>query len=730
MDSAVQETSSERVAAGPGRSRRRWALAGSLLACGSSLAAAQPSTTVAAGAEGVGGATVLPETVVTGLRAAAMGYRAERTSTATRTDTPLRDVPQSVSVTTQETIRDLSMQNLQDVLRYVPGAGFAQGEGNRDTPVLRGQSTTASLFVDGLRDDVQFYRDLYNIDRVEVLLGPNAMIFGRGGAGGVVNRVTKQADWDPVREVRLQAGSYNDWRGTLDVGQVLGEHAAVRLLGMYEESDSYRDGFRLKRYGINPTFAWRIGDATTVRVSYEHFRDERTADRGIPSFQGRPLRTGTSTFFGDPGQSNAHATVNALNIAAEHRFENGILLRNQFRYAVYDKMYQNIFPGAVSANGRTVAINAYNNATNRENLVNQTDVLLNLTTGPFEHRLLAGVELTRQDTDNLRLSGFFPTVGPNATSFTASVASPRISVPVVFRPNATDANNTGVASGVGVYLQDQVRLLPSLQLIAGLRYDYFNTDFRNRRTGDRFDVTDTPVSPRVGLVWRPVEPVSLYASYSNSYLPRAGEQLASLTLTNRALKPEQFTNTEVGAKWDALPSLSVTAALFQLDRTNVAAPDPTNAARSILVDGTRTRGFELGARGRVSDAWNVIGGWAVQDGEITGSQGPTAPKGNSVPFLSRNTVSLWNRYDVAPWLGAGVGVIHQSGYFAATDNQVKIPAFTRVDAAVFWTVKENLLLQANFENLFGVKYYPVADNNNNITPGAPFSARFALTSRF
>jgi catecholate siderophore receptor len=709
--------------------------AASLPALCPSLAGAQPT---ASGAEPApadaaplaGGAALLPPMVVTGLRAAAMGYQARRTTTATRTDTPLRDVPQSVSVTTQQAIRDLSMQNLQDVLRYTPGAGFAQGEGNRDTPVLRGNSTTASLFVDGIRDDVEYYRDLYNVDRVEVLLGPNAMIFGRGGAGGVVNRVTMQADWNQIREVRLQAGSFDNRRATFDLGQGITENAAFRVTGMYEDSESYRDGVEIRRYGINPTLAFRIGNSTSVRIGYENFRDERVADRGVPSFRGRPLDTGVSTYFGDPNNSPVHVNLNAVNLWAEHRFENGVTLRNHARYALYDKFYQNIFPGAVNAAGTAVSLAAYNNATKRENLFNQTDALFSLNTGPIRHNLLVGVELSHQITDNFRNTGYFTAVGPNATNLTTPLNRTRIRTPVSFRQSATDANNSGTATGAALYVQDQVELLPQLHLIAGLRYENFDVDFRNNRNGDRFKVSDNTVSPRLGLVYKPWEPVSVYVSYSNSYLPRAGEQLSSLSLTNQSLRPEEFTNYEVGAKWDVNPGLSLTAALFRLDRSNVATVDPTDVTRSILVDGQRTEGFELGLRGRVTEAWSVLGGYAHQDGEITSTQSATIVKGNAVPFQSRNTFSLWNRYDFTEQLGAGVGIINQSSYFPSADNQVRVPGFTRVDGALFWAISERWLAQVNVENIFGAKYYPVAHSNNNITPGAPVSARFALTARF
>lgn len=666
------------------------------------------------------------------------GYQTRRSTTATRTDTPLRDIPQSVNVVTQQAIRDLSMQNLQDVMRYVPGAGFAQGEGNRDNPVLRGQSTNASLFVDGIRDDAQYYRDLYNVDRVETLLGPSAMIFGRGGAGGVVNRVTRQADWSSVREVRLQAGSFGQYRGSFDVGGAINEHAAFRLLGMYESADSFRDGVNLRRSGINPSVAFRTPGGTLLRIAYENFRDERTADRGIPSFQGRPFATARSNFFGDPGRSPTEVNVNAVSVFAEHEFANNMTLRNHFRFSTYDKAYQNVFAtSAVNPGGTSYSVGAYNNSQKRDNLFNQTDLIARFTTGPIRHELLTGMELGRQQTDNRRLTGYFTSLGANVTSVTASVFAPRINLPLAFRPSATDANNSGTADTFALFVQNQVQLLPQLQLIAGLRYENFNMDFTNNRNGERFSATDNRVSPRIGLVYKPVEPVSIYASYSNSYLPRAGEQLASLTLANSALRPEEFTNYEVGVKWDIRPELSLTAALFRLDQKNVAVADPVDVTRLTLVDGTRTRGFELGLRGRITDAWSVMGGYTRTDGEITGTQSGTVRAGNTTPFLSRNTLSLWNRYEFQPEIGGyaprmslALGVINQSSYFAAADNGVRIPGFTRFDAAASWEIRPGYVAQLNLENLAGARYYPVAHSNNNISPGAPFTIRGALTARF
>jgi catecholate siderophore receptor len=655
------------------------------------------------------------------------GYAPPRTRTATKTDTPLRDVPQSITVVSQDVIADLSMQSMADVVRYVPGVGMAQGEGNRDTPILRGNTSTADFFVDGVRDDVEYFRDLYNVERVEALKGPNAMIFGRAGAGGLINRVTRQAEWDDVREVSLQAGSWNNLRTTTDFGGAVNERVAVRATGVYEDSESYRDGFELERFGVNPTLALRLGDNSLLRLGYEYYTYDRIADRGVPSFQGRPVETDESTFFGDPTRSPTDATVNLATAVFDHEFDNGVSLRNRTLYGDYDKFYQNVFPGAVSEDGATVSISAYNNAQQRENIFNQTDLVFSLATGAIEHELLTGVELGRQETDNFRNTGFFNDVD---TSVTALVSDPTISVPVTFRQSETDADNHSVAKVAAIYVQDQVKLSEHFQGVLGVRYDQFEVDFRNNRTGVELSSDDDLVSPRVGLIYKPTEPVSLYASYTVTYLPRSGAQLSSLSASNQALDPEEYDNYELGAKWDLRPDLSLTAAVYQLDRTNVAIPDPLDPASSILVDGQETKGIELGLAGQVTEAWSVFGGYAWQDGELTATASPTAVDGATLAQLPEHKVSLWNRYQLTPAWGVGLGLMYQSEMFTSTDNTVTLPSFTRVDAAVFYALNDRIRAQLNIENLLDEDYFAYAHNNNNITPGSPLAVRMGVTVAF
>ncbi|MBM4218839.1 MAG: TonB-dependent siderophore receptor [Gammaproteobacteria bacterium] len=656
------------------------------------------------------------------------GYLVEHSRTATRTDTPLVDVPQSISVIARDLIRDQSMQSLADVARYVPGAGMAQGEGHRDTIILRGNASTGDFFLDGARDDLEYFRDLYNIDRVEVLKGPNAMIFGRGGAGGVVNRVSRQPGWVPVREVSLQGGSWDNRRATFDVGDAASDRAAFRVMGVYEDSGSYRDGVELERMGINPTLALAIGDATVLRFAYEYFDYDRVTDRGFPSFEGRPFRSDESVFFGDPARSLTYAKVNQGSITLDHAFNDEVRLRNRTMYGDFDKFYQNVFAGGpVDGTSGQVPLAAYNARLQRENLFNQTDVTFSFATGPIDHDFLVGAELGEQVTDNVRNTGFFNGTG---LSYSVPAEDPTVSVPVTFAPTATDNTNRGRATIAAAYAQDQVRLSAKWLAIVGLRYESFDMDFTDHRgTGTEIDTTDDLVSPRGGLIYKPAPNLSLYASYGMTYVPRSGAQLASLTPSNAAFDPEEFENIEVGAKWDVNPRLAVTAAVFQLDRRNMIIPDPNAPEQSILVDGQRTEGVEIGVSGRINDAWSIQSGYAWQDGYLKRSMGD-ALAGLKLAQLLEHVASLWNRYDFTPAWGVGLGVIYQADMYAAADNLVTLPGFTRVDAGVYWTPNERLRVQANVENLLDERYYPNAHNNNNITPGAPRAVRVGLTASF
>jgi catecholate siderophore receptor len=664
--------------------------------------------------------------VVKASRGRQSSYAVPQITSATKTDTPLRDTPQSVTIVTGQLIADQAMQNMADVVRYIPGVTMGQGEGHRDQPTIRGNSTTADFFVDGVRDDAQYMRDLYNTDRVEALKGSNAMMFGRGGGGGVINRVSKEASFASVRSLTLEGGSFDHKRSMLDVGGPLDSRFAARLNGMYERSGAFRDDARFSRYGINPTATMLLGSRTIAKLSYERFDDRRTVDRGVPSFRGGPSRGPISTFFGDPDSSYAWAHVHAASMLVQRSLATELSLRNRTRFEYYDKLHQNVFPGtAVDSTGTTLNLTGYSNAILRRNLFNQTDLTYNLSTGSVRQTLLVGAEVGQQGTDNRRETAYFGT----ATSLPVAFSSPTARSGVMFRQSSTDADNHVSTSVAATYLQDQITLSPAWQLIGGVRYERIDVRYHNNRIGDELSRDDHMVSPRVGLVFKPAEPFSFYSGFSVSYLPSAGDQFSSLTATTQTLEPERFTNREVGAKWDVRQDLSLTAALYELGRTNTSAPDPSDPTKTVQTGSQRTNGFEIGATGSLTSAWQVAAGWASQRAVIT-STTKAAKAGATVPLVPNHTLSLWNSYQALARLRFGLGVVHQARSYAAIDNSVTLPRFTRWDAALFYTITSHVKTQLNVENVLDTRYYPTSQGNNNIMPGAPRTLRLSVTSSF
>ncbi|MEX2179515.1 MAG: TonB-dependent siderophore receptor [Gemmatimonadaceae bacterium] len=669
--------------------------------------------------------TRLESITVRGSASRAHRYAAPFSSTAAKIALPLRDTPASVSIITSALIRDQSMQNMADALRYVPGVTMGQGEGHRDAPTIRGNSSTADFFVDGTRDDVQYFRDLYNVERIEALGGSNAMTFGRGGGGGVINRVSKRAQWEVTRDLTLEGGSFAHGRGTLDIGGPITHALALRLNGMYQHSGAFRDAGNLARYGASPQVAYAFSDRTLARLGGEYFQDDRTVDRGLPSFGGGPAAVPHSRFFGNPDSSYAHALVRGLDAGIEHRASDRLTLRSQSRATVYDKFYQNVYPSsAVNAAGTRVNLGGYNNNTDRTNLFTQNEATLRLASARVPQTILVGVELGRQVTDNFRATGYF---NGTATSLDVSVDSATVTTPVEFRQSASDANNRARAHVVSLYAQDHVTLAAKLQATLGVRFERFDLHFRDNRSASVLERRDDVLSPRVGLVYKPLAPVSIYSSYSVSHLPSAGDQFSSLTVTTQTLEPERFTNREIGAKWDVRPELSLSTAAYQLLRSNSAAPSALDPGVTVQTGAQETLGFELSLSGRVSRAWDVVGSFSTQRAEIT-SQTGAAPAGAVVPLVPRHTFSLWNRFQPLRTVGFGLGTVHQSAMFAAIDNTVTLPGFWRFDAAAYVTALRNVKLQLNVENLLDRRYFATSHGNNNIMPGAPLTIRASMTT--
>lgn len=660
------------------------------------------------------------------------GYRAVSTTSGTKTDTPILDVPQSISVVTEKQLRDEAILSIADLVRHVPGASAGQGEGHRDQVTLRGNASTADFFVDGLRDDAQYYRSFYNIDRVEVHKGPNAMIFGRGGGGGIINRVTKSTIAGENQGSGLASlNSFGSWYGSVDQNLALGDHAAIRLNGFYESLDNHRDAYSGHRYAVNPVIGADIG-RTRLQLGYEYVRDSRVVDRGVPSQNGAPLKGYRDVFFGVPGVNEADIEAHMVRFRAETELTETLKANVSALYANYDKIYTNAYPATAITNGQ-LGIEAYQDPTKRDNFIAQANLQWKVATGGVDHLILAGAELTDQDTLTERVTGFFSPTQPTAANRRATINfTLPIAIPTpYFISGAAGNGNRKVASNLrqtSAYLQDQLSFGDHVDLIVGLRYDRFDLGLTNRFTQEQFGRVDDLWSPRAGLVFKPSPNASLYASYTKSYLPQSGDQFTSLDATTAALEPEAFDNYELGAKWDIRPNLSATAAVYQLDRTNTRATGPV-PGQIVLTGAQRTRGAEFALVGHLTKAWEIAFGYGYTDAKIQ-STTTAAPAGRQVAQVPRHQITLWNRYDVTRKLGLGLGAYHQSTSYATISNAVVLPAHTRLDAAAFFKLRRGLEAQINVENLTNAAYFPTAHTDNNITTGTPRNIRLTLVAKF
>lgn len=770
------------------------------------------------------------------------GYFAGGTSSALKMNTKLIDLPQSVTIITQQQLQDRNSISLGQALTYVPGVNIAQGEGQRDEVVIRGQRSSSDFYLDNVRDDAEYYRDLYNIQSVEVLKGPSAVTFGRGGAGGVVNRVTKKADGVRTRTLDFSTGSFGRKRVTVDLGDKINNELAYRLNGLYEQSYSYRNFYNLERWGVNPVVTWKPNEKTYISAQYEHFRDRRVLDRGIPSvnylntlpnsgaayqtynafananaaylFPGYPAPTNNWSYFGNPNASHSSVNVDRGVIFLDHTFDNDINVKNQTVYANYDKYYQNAYAGGPvnfnsgstpylgatssssgtcsSTTGNTpyatgalapcVPIVGYNNYTPRQNWFNQMDFTYKFTMFPeVEHNLLAGWEIGNQKSTGNRNEARF-----NNSSFGAPARvnayffQPTVWNPVYYdQPNFRRHTNLDLMAG---YAMDQIKITKYVDLLAGVRFDSFNLKYTNNLGaislsgintagvvssgtgvvtpsynnywGQEINNATNRVSPRLGVVVKPIEKLSFYAAYSRSFLPggSGADQFTNLTLTTRGLEPQAFMNIEGGFKYEMTPALMLTAAIYDLRRTNQIVNDGT--FYSTLVD-SDTNGAEVALTGKINDDWDTSIGYSNQRPYVTNSnktfstiyenvQRTGAPgtivvsdNGRIVPLVPFNMFNCWNKYDFSnlleqkkETLGLGVGVIYNTKQFAALDNAVIVPGYVRVDGAAYFKVTENITGQVNLENILGANYYVSAHNNNNITPGSPRAAYLTMNAKF
>lgn len=657
---------------------------------------------------------------------------------ALRTPTPIIDVPQSLSIITADQIAEQGFDSIGDIIDYTPGVNTSQGEGHRDSIVFRGVRSTADFFIDGMRDDVQYYRPLYNLEQVEILRGPNALMFGRGGTGGILNRVTKKGVLgETFAGYQASVDTFGGYALQADANYSASDTSAFRLNAMYESLENHRDFFDGERIGLNPTAKFQLSPRTVLNLSYEYADHERFIDRGIPTgADGRPVEAFENIVFGDADINKTELEAHLLRASLQHEFSDSLKGNFSAFYGDYDKLYQNFYASAYDAvaTPTEVTLDGYVDTTQRQNLILSGNLVGEFTTGAFGHTVIFGAEYIDTSSDQDRYNSFWSTSLDDTETFSimrplnlrggVGVNADGLATINDFSVDISDDTRVGI-DVFSAYIQDEIEISEKLDVILGARFDSFDIEVNNVVANETRSRKDEEISPRLGLVYKPQENISLYASYSETFLPRSGEQFANINGANNALDPDTFTNLEAGLKWDFVRGLSLTAAVFEIEQSS---PQPADNDPSTLdVIDSEITGFEAQLRGQLTEDWFISAGYSYLDGEQVSRTGPTGLRPRELP---ENMASLWNTYKVTDRFGLGLGVTWQDDSFIDNGNTAVLPSYARVDAAAFYDVSDTLRVQLNVENLADELYFPNAHSNHQVTVGAPLNAKLTVRGRF
>lgn len=635
---------------------------------------------------------------------------------------PLRDIPQSIAVVPAEVLRDQHALSVQDALKNVPGVGFSSGDGQRDQVTIRGFTAIADQFVDGFRDDALYFRDLSNVERIEVIKGPAAVLYGRGSSGGLINRVTKKPDGD-VTAAAFSAGSFESFRGQFDVGR-LSQNVGFRLTGALEDDDSYRDQQFLKRFAIAPSVLLGAGQDTSILVQADYLRDRRVMDFGIPAINGRPVNVPRSTYYGAANAREADfvkSEILSQRIVLTHRFSDALSLRNGFNHYNYKLDRQSTNPISVDPVAETVTLSHSWFDRREDGWSNQTELTQKLNVAGTGHTILYGFEIAQQDKAALR-SG-------SRTVAVTSIFDPVL--PIVDNASFTTIvdNSVTTLKTRGLYIQDLVDFGHGFKAMLGLRHDWFiqKTDLR---LPDQTDLarTDRKWSPRAGLLFQPNEAQSYYVSWSRSFQPSA--ETFALAASNADIAPEQTTNKEIGAKYTLFGGkLSLQAAAFILRRTGIKGTDIATQ-RTIAVGTQRTRGFELSAALDLPENIRAVAGYAHLDTRVTESATPGFV-GKRATLTPLNSANLFVTKTISRRFGLGGGANYVADRWADPANTTVLPGYVTFDAMA-WVQLDHVRLQLNAYNLADKRYIVSGHGTSPFlnVPGAPRSVVGTLSVNF
>ncbi|WGG52057.1 TonB-dependent siderophore receptor [Rugamonas sp. DEMB1] len=637
---------------------------------------------------------------------------------ATKTASTLLETPQSISLVTQESLRKRAALSSKDALDYVSSVVAGQGEGRRDEFYIRGFYSLRDTSVDGMRDDNLYFRDLATTEQIEVVKGAAAALYGRGSAGGLINRVSKKPKAGQANEISATLGSDRERRVSVDVGGALNDQVNARLIGVYDSGDSYRDVVEHSRKLIAPSAAIKLGADTSLLLQAEIQREQRTPDRGVPSLNGRPLNVPAGTFYGER-YDYTDTNSEIVRASLDHRINQQLKLNNTLQYSHTDLSGVNTRSRRVNANG-TLSRQITYFPQNQRNLINQTE----LTYALANHTILAGVELAQQKRD--------VRTGQTAIAFPVDLYAPQhVLAAPDFNSLPLSLDNSFTAKTAALYLQDQISLGAQWKALLGVRFDRFRQEQNNHlKKNELSERSDNLASPRVGLVYQADDNQSLYLNLSRSHQPAGGDLLYTSSTPLKQVKPMQTDLQEIGYKRDWLNKrFFTTVALFRIEQRNQLTLDPSDPAglRQLQVGKQRNQGVELELQGALWQGGRLSTAYTYNDARIVASN--DIPSGNRAEMTARHRASLWLDQSFSDTYSAGLGVLVNSDQFALSDNAVRLPGYARVDATFNYHQKAyDLRLKLN--NLGNAHFHESAINNVQIQPGAPRNVSLTLSSRF
>jgi catecholate siderophore receptor len=666
-------------------------------------------------------------------------FKAHESSTGMKGSAPLRDIPQTVNVVPQALIETQGAINVSDALRNVAGITLASGEGGfrGDNISIRGFAARTDRYVDGMRDNGQYARDTFNVERVEVLQGASSMLFGRGGTGGVVNTITKRPSGDPSASASATLGSDDFMRVTADVDQPLGEAVGLRVAALWHEAGSFRDVVETERKGLAPSFVVEPGDATRIDASLLWQEQRGIADYGTPwnNATNRPADVPISNFYGPGKDAFENFDVYGARVAISHEFSDAFTLRNTTGYDHVERFTGYARPGGVLSEAPGTLVSLAGNqlrANSQINLHNQTDLLFDVRTGNVDHHVATGVELGWEDFAYRAIAcNANPALSPLRCLASVPLFDPQSVVqPDLIRSfgNFPLSNYDKVDSEtVALYLQDRIVLSDRWSIVGGIRHDRFEAALRQMLTGQRFARTDDFTSYRLGAVFQPNDAQSWFASWSTSFNPSA--ETFGLNASTAELDPEENRNFEVGVKltpWGE--RFGVNLAAFDLTKTNARTVDANNSSVTVLEGEQRTRGVQIDLQGNLTEQWLLSAGVAFMDPEVTKSNTVTSGipiEGKTPANATDRQANLWTVYDLGNGFEIGGGAFHTGKRYADATNLKAVDAYTRWDAYAAWRSR-SMRVALNAYNLTDEKYIDYA-HSAFVTWGEPRSVRLSVS---